>query len=100
MDGFRAEAQNIWLEPNVFTSGPFAKGHYHLSVCDSIIEKALRTGIALGNEGSEFKFAPDEGDYEVRLRNNLTYCNHGHVSSKGYTPCCIMTITQARKKIT
>jgi hypothetical protein len=70
VDGFRGEAQNIWLGPTVFTPGPFAKGHYRLSVCNSTVDKALKTGIALGNEGSEFKIAPDEGEYQVRLRNN------------------------------
>jgi hypothetical protein len=70
VDGFRAEAQNIWLGPTVFEKGPFARGQYRLSVRDSTIEKALKTGIGLGNEGSEFQIAPDEGEYHVRLRNN------------------------------
>ena len=70
VDGFRAEAQNIWLGPTVFDKGPFASGRYRLSVRDSTIEKALKTGIGLGNEGSEFGVAPDPGEYWVRLRNN------------------------------
>ena len=37
---------------------------------DSTIEKALKTGIGLGNEGSEFGIAPDQGEYHVTLRNN------------------------------
>jgi hypothetical protein len=70
IDGFRAEAQNIWLGPTVFDKGPFAGGQYRLSVRNSTIEKAHKTGIGLGNEGSEFGIAPDEGDYQVRLHNN------------------------------
>jgi hypothetical protein len=70
VDGFRAEAQNIWLGPTVFEKGPFARGQYRLCVRDSTIEKALKTGIGLGNESSEFGIAPDEGEYLVRLRNN------------------------------
>jgi hypothetical protein len=70
VDGFRAEAQNIWLGPTVFEKGPFAGGQYRLNVRDSTIEKALKTGIGLGNEGSEFGIAPDPGEYQVRLRNN------------------------------
>jgi hypothetical protein len=70
VDGFRGEAQNIWLGPTVFGPGPFARGRYRLSVRNSTIEKAFRTGIGLGNEGSEFKIAPDEGEYRVRLRDN------------------------------
>jgi hypothetical protein len=70
VDGFRAEAQNIWLGPTVFEKGPFAGGQYRLNVCDSTIEKALKTGIGLGNEGSEFGIAPDPGEYQARLRNN------------------------------
>jgi hypothetical protein len=70
VDGFRSEAQNIWLGPTVFDKGPFARGHYRLSVRDSTIEKAFKTGIGVGNEGSEFGIAPDEGEYVVRLRNN------------------------------
>ena len=70
VDGFRGEAQNLWLAPTVFAPGPFARGHYRLSVRDSIVEKALKAGIGLGNQGSEFRIAPDEGEYRVRLRNN------------------------------
>ena len=70
VDGFRAEAQNIWLGPTVFDKGPFARGQYCLDIRDSTIEKAFKTGIALGNEGSEFGITPDDGEYHVRLRNN------------------------------
>lgn len=70
VDGFRSEAQNFWLGPTVFGSGPFAGGRYQLAVRNSIVEKAFKTGIALGNSGSEFKIAPDEGEYRVLLRNN------------------------------
>ena len=68
--GFKGDAQNIWLAPTVFAPGPFAKGRYRLSVRNSNVEKAIKTGIAIGNEGSEFKIAPDEGEYRVRLRHN------------------------------
>jgi hypothetical protein len=34
------------------------------------VEKAVKGGIAVGNAGSDFKIAPDEGEYEVRLRGN------------------------------
>ena len=70
VDGFRAEAQNIWLGPTVFEKGQFAGGQYRLNVRDSTIEKALKTGIGLGNQGSEFGIAPDPGEYQARLRNN------------------------------
>jgi hypothetical protein len=70
VDGFRNEAQNIWLGPTFFGQGPFARGRYRLSIRNSTVEKALKTGIGLGNEGSEFKIAPDDGEYEVLLRNN------------------------------
>ena len=70
VDGFRAEAQNIWLGPTVFDKGPFARGQYRLNISDSTIEKALKTGIGLGNEGSEFGIAADPGEYQVGLRNN------------------------------
>jgi hypothetical protein len=34
------------------------------------VEKALKGGIAVGNAGSDSRIAPDEGEYEVRLRDN------------------------------
>jgi hypothetical protein len=70
VDGFRAEAQNIWLGPTVFEKGPFARGQYRLRIRNSIVEKALKTGIGLGNEGSEFGIAPDASEYHLRLNNN------------------------------
>ncbi|WP_237722668.1 hypothetical protein [Singulisphaera acidiphila] len=70
VDGFRGEAQNIWLAPTVFAPGPFAKGRYRLSVRNSVVEKAIKAGIGLGNTGSEFGISSDEGEYQVRLRNN------------------------------
>jgi hypothetical protein len=70
VDGFRGEAHNIWLAPSVLAGGPFARGRYRLAVRDSIVEKALKGGIAVGNAGSDFKIAADEGQYEVRLRDN------------------------------
>ena len=70
VDGFRGEAQNIWLAPSVLAKGPFARGRYRLAVRDSTVEKAIKGGIAVGNAGSDFKIAPDEGEYEVRLRGN------------------------------
>jgi hypothetical protein len=69
-DGFRGEAQNIWLAPSVLAKGPFARGRYRLAVRDSTVEGAVKGGIAVGNAGSDFKIAPDEGQYEVRLRDN------------------------------
>jgi hypothetical protein len=70
VDGFRGEAQNIWLAPSVLARGPFARGRYRLEVRDSTLEKAVKGGIAVGNAGSDFKIAPDEGEYEVRLRDS------------------------------
>ena len=70
VDGFRGEAQNIWLAPSVLAKGPFARGRYRLAVRDSIVEKALKGGIAVGNAGSDFKIAPDAGEYEIRLHDN------------------------------
>jgi hypothetical protein len=70
VDGFRGEAQNIWLAPSVLARGPFARGRYRLSVRDSTVERAVKGGIAIGNAGSDFKIAPDRSEYEVRLRDN------------------------------
>ena len=70
VDGFRKEAQNIWLAPTVFASGPFARGRYRLSILNSTVEKAIQTGIGIGNSGSEHRIAVDEGEYEVHLHNN------------------------------
>ena len=69
-DGFRGETQNIWLAPSILAKGPFARGRYRLAVRDSIVEKALKGGITVGNAGSDFKIAPDAGDYEIRLNGN------------------------------
>jgi hypothetical protein len=68
--GFRDEAQNIWLGPTYFDQSPFAKGRYRLLVRSSVVQNAIKTGIGIGNTGSEFKIAPDEGEYDVRLRDN------------------------------
>jgi hypothetical protein len=68
--GFRNEAQNVWLGPTYFDQSPFAKGRYHLFVRNSVVQNAIKTGIGIGNTGSEFKIAPDEGEYDVRLRDN------------------------------
>src|SRR5262249_6742511 len=70
VDRFRREAQNIWLAPSVLAKGPFARGRYRLAVRDSTVEEAVKGGIAVGNAGSDFKIAPDEGEYEVRLCGN------------------------------
>jgi len=67
---FRADAHNIWLAPTSFGPGPFAKGRYLLSVRNSTVTKAHRTGIEIGNDGREFKIASDEGEYQVILRDN------------------------------
>jgi hypothetical protein len=72
---FRAEAHNIWLAPTSFGPGPFARGHYRLSVRNSTVTKANRTGIEIGNDGREFKIASDEGDYQVTLRANAIMDN-------------------------
>jgi hypothetical protein len=68
--GFRNEAQNVWLGPTYFDQSPFAKGRYRLSVRSSVVQNAIKNGIGIGNTGSEFKIAPDEGEYDVRLRDN------------------------------
>ncbi len=60
VDGFRGEAQNIWLAPSVLAKGPFARGRYRLAVRDSTVEKAVKGGIAVGNAGSDFKIGPDK----------------------------------------
>jgi hypothetical protein len=70
VDGFRGEAQNIWLAPSVLAEGPFARGRYRLAVRDSTVEEAVKGGIVVGNAGSDFKIAADDGEYEVRLRGN------------------------------
>ena len=70
VDGFRDEAQNIWLAPTVFAPGPFARGRYRLSVLNSTVEKAIQTGIGIGNAGSQHGISADEGEYEVHLHNN------------------------------
>ncbi len=70
VDGFRGEAQNIWLAPSVLAKGPFARGRYRLAVRDSTVERAVKGGIAVGNAGSDFKIASDEGEYGVQLRDN------------------------------
>jgi hypothetical protein len=70
VDGFRGEAQNIWLAPSVLAGGPFAGGRYRLALRDSTVEKAVKGGIAVGNAGSDFRIAPDGGEYEVCLRDN------------------------------
>jgi hypothetical protein len=70
VDGFRGEAQNIWLAPSILEKGPFAQGQYRLAIRDSIIEKALKGGITVGNSGADFKIGPDEGAYEISLRGN------------------------------
>ncbi len=75
VDGFRGDAQNIWMGPTVFDRGPFAKGLYRLSLTDSMVRKAYQTGIRLGNEGKEFGIALDESRYEVRLRDNTIMDN-------------------------
>lgn len=75
VDGFRGEAQNIWLAPSVLAKGPFARGRYRLAVRDSTVEKAVKGGITVGNAGSDFKIAPDEGEYEIRLRDNTIRAN-------------------------
>ena len=67
---FRGDAHNIWLAPTSFGPGPFAKGRYLLSVRNSTVTKARRTGIEIGNDGREFKIASDEGEYQVTLRDN------------------------------
>jgi len=67
---FRSDAHNIWLAPTFFGPGPFAKGRYQLSVRNSTVTRAHRTGIEIGNDGGEFKIAPDEGEYHVTLRDN------------------------------
>ena len=67
---FRADAHNIWLAPTSFGPGPFAKGRYVLSIRNSTVTNAHGTGIEIGNDGREFKIAPDEGEYQVTLRDN------------------------------
>ncbi|WP_422930032.1 hypothetical protein [Singulisphaera sp. PoT] len=70
VDGFRGEAQNVWLAPSMLAEGPFAKGHYRLAIRDSVVEGAVKGGITIGNDGSNFKVAPDGGQYEVLLHDN------------------------------
>src|SRR4051794_5786009 len=61
VDGFRGEAQNIWLAPSVLAKGPFARGRYRLSVRDSTVEKPLHRGIKVGSAGSDFRIARRTG---------------------------------------
>ncbi len=72
---FRSGAHNIWLAPTSFAPGPFAKGRYALSVRNSRMTGAHRSGIEIGNDGREFKIPSDEGDYEVTLRDNTIMDN-------------------------
>lgn len=67
---FQSDAHNIWLAPTSFGPGPFAQGRYVLTVRNSTVTKAHRTGIEIGNDGREFKIASDEGEYQVTLRDN------------------------------
>lgn len=77
VDGFRGEAQNIWLAPSVLADGPFPLGRYRLTVRDSVIEGARKGGITMGNSGSDFKIGPDEGEYDVILSGNTIRENGG-----------------------
>jgi hypothetical protein len=77
VDGFHGQAQNIWLAPSVLANGPFARGRYRLAVRDSVVEGARKGGITIGNAGSDFKLAPDEGSYEVVLSGNTIQDNGG-----------------------
>lgn len=70
VNGFRGEEQNIWIAPSVLFKRPFARGRYRLTMRDSVVEKARKGGITVGNAGSDFKLTPDEGEYEVRLIEN------------------------------
>jgi hypothetical protein len=67
---FQSEAHNIWLAPTSLSPGPFARDRYMLTVRNSTLAKAHRTGIEIGNAGSEFKTTPDEGESRVTLHGN------------------------------
>ncbi len=77
VEGFRGQEQNIWLAPSVIAKGPFARGQYRRTVRDSVVEKARTGGITVGNAGSDFKLAPDQGEYEVILSGNTIRENGG-----------------------
>ncbi|MFK8013473.1 MAG: hypothetical protein AB8B80_15650, partial [Marinicellaceae bacterium] len=76
VSGFEKVAANIWLGASQFIKGkPPTKGQYSLSVNNSKIEGAGRSGLEFGDLDFLNKGFTDESDYKALLRNNAILNN-------------------------